>query len=169
MDLMSETYDYLYTRERWLAPELKENSYISRFRNTKTDTFAFACLCSVHFLSGYVVREVEISKVFTDRVPFHEISSDWTAYEKYKDGQRPDRPPHPSLTWGLTDELWDIIQRCWAQNPEDRPPMAEVVTELTGVQRLREMQPAPRPIDPNELHPSRYVCRIPFFERRMVN
>lgn len=42
---MSETYDYLYTRERWLAPELKENIFNLRFRNTKTDTFAFACLC----------------------------------------------------------------------------------------------------------------------------
>lgn len=126
-------------------------------------------LRSVRFSLGYIVREVDVLKVFTDRVPFLDIVYDWTVYEKYKEGKRPNRPPHPSLTWGLTDELWNIIQRCWAQSPDDRPSMSEVVSELTEIQRLREMQPAPQQIDPNELHPGRYVCRIPLLERRMLN
>lgn len=45
MDLVSNTDDYFYSRERWLAPELKDDIFYLRFRNTKTDTFAFACLC----------------------------------------------------------------------------------------------------------------------------
>lgn len=45
MDLVSDTDNYFYSRERWLAPELKEGIYNLRCRNTKTDVFAFACLC----------------------------------------------------------------------------------------------------------------------------
>jgi len=41
-------------------------------------------------------------------------------------GKRPERPTHPSLT----DELWDLIQRCWDQEPQLRPGISEVVSYL---------------------------------------
>ena len=41
-------------------------------------------------------------------------------------GIRPDRPVHP----GLTDELWDLNQRCWHQEPLLRPGASEVVSHL---------------------------------------
>ena len=42
---------------------------------------------------------------------------------------RGDRPPRPShLT--LTDELWELVQQCWNQDPRKRPPMPKVLQAL---------------------------------------
>ncbi|KAI9006989.1 kinase-like domain-containing protein [Hyaloraphidium curvatum] len=45
------------------------------------------------------------------------------------DGGRPDRPED------LRDDLRALMQRMWAQDPEDRPVMAEVVRELNRILR----------------------------------
>lgn len=34
---------------------------------------------------------------------------------------------------GLTDGVWTLIERCWAQDPENRPKIDEVVQELTRI------------------------------------
>jgi len=41
-------------------------------------------------------------------------------------GERPPRPTHPTLT----DELWELIQRCWDQEPQSRPKILEVAQVL---------------------------------------
>ena len=41
-------------------------------------------------------------------------------------GERPKRPEHPSIT----DDLWNLNQRCWAQEPLLRPEISEVVRHL---------------------------------------
>jgi len=43
-------------------------------------------------------------------------------------GERPPRPTHSTLT----DELWELMQRCWAQDPRLRPEMSQVVRDLHG-------------------------------------
>lgn len=30
----------------------------------------------------------------------------------------------------IDDNLWELLQRCWALDPEDRPTMLEVLKEL---------------------------------------
>jgi hypothetical protein len=40
-------------------------------------------------------------------------------------GERPTRPS-ASAVIGFTDEVWDVMQRGWAQNPEHRPRLVEV-------------------------------------------
>ena len=42
-------------------------------------------------------------------------------------GRRPDQPTHP----GMTDHLWTLIQRCWSEDPWGRPPMGEVIKQLS--------------------------------------
>jgi len=42
------------------------------------------------------------------------------------EGKRPPRPVHPALT----DDLWELMERCWAQEPDSRPEMLEVLQVL---------------------------------------
>lgn len=46
-------------------------------------------------------------------------------------GKRPERPSHPSLT----DELWNLIQRCWEQDPQRRPGISDVARHLKSIVR----------------------------------
>jgi len=43
--------------------------------------------------------------------------------------KRPPRPTHSTLT----DELWELMQHCWHQEPRLRPEMSQVVQILSGV------------------------------------
>ena len=48
-------------------------------------------------------------------------------------GKRPPRPIHPSLT----DDLWEITERCWDQDPQRRPEISEVVICVQSAIALR--------------------------------
>lgn len=37
------------------------------------------------------------------------------------------RPPRPS---NVPDSLWKLAERCWQDDPRDRPTFAEILTEL---------------------------------------
>ena len=41
-------------------------------------------------------------------------------------GKRPERPEHPTFS----DELWSLIQRCWDDAPNSRPPASSVLETL---------------------------------------
>ena len=50
--------------------------------------------------------------------------------KKVDAGERPERP-------GLVgDEMWELIQRCWAQGPGERPRFGEVVERMRKCQRV---------------------------------
>lgn len=51
------------------------------------------------------------------------------------EGERPPRPAHPSFT----PELWELMQRCWDQNPYLRPEISEVLGVLTGLSVRRSL------------------------------
>ena len=43
-------------------------------------------------------------------------------------GQRPSRPKHPlAAEWGLTDAMWNLIERCWSYEWAQRPQVDEVL------------------------------------------
>ena len=66
-----------------------------------------------------------LPKVFTGRRPFSELTTPDIA-SKIMDGSRPARP-HEAQDLGLTDSVWDMVVRCWHQDPAQRPTMTEVV------------------------------------------
>ena len=41
-------------------------------------------------------------------------------------GTRPRRPDHPDFA----EPLWTLTQRCWSQEPQDRPGIQEVIEVL---------------------------------------
>lgn len=36
----------------------------------------------------------------------------------------------------MSNELWNLLQRCWAVNPVERPTMAEVLAELIALRAV---------------------------------
>lgn len=71
--------------------------------------------------------DIDRFKVFTGTVPFNRDPPTTVAVQILA-GIRPERPKHLSLT----DELWDLNQRCWDQEPLLRPGISEVVRHLRG-------------------------------------
>jgi serine/threonine protein kinase len=98
---------------RWLAPEIVESSAKLGVDESKVaDVFAF----------GMVGVEV-----FTGRIPFDGYSA-ITALINIRGGVRPERPGEVELK----DEMWNLLKRCWDQDPKKRPTIREVVGELEG-------------------------------------
>ena len=64
-----------------------------------------------------------VPQVFTGGPPFSEFTAPVIISEVIN-GKRPARP------CGLADSVWDITDRCWCQNPVQRPTMTEVVRLL---------------------------------------
>lgn len=44
-------------------------------------------------------------------------------------GQRPPKPDNVDVL-GLTDSLWEIIQRSWEEDPDSRPSLSEILVVL---------------------------------------
>ena len=64
-------------------------------------------------------------QVFSGEVPFSDRTAIMAVFA-ILGGERPPRPAHPSCT----DDLWVLIQRCWAKDPHSRPEISEVLQNL---------------------------------------
>ncbi|KIL59844.1 hypothetical protein M378DRAFT_969629 [Amanita muscaria Koide BX008] len=89
---------------RWMAPELIEGDVI--VLTIATDIYAF----------GMTVYEI-----LSRQSPFA-VANDVAVISKVIKGQRPERIE------SCSDEIWSIITRCWAQEPENRPSTGETLT-----------------------------------------
>ncbi|KAG6815591.1 hypothetical protein H0H87_000323 [Tephrocybe sp. NHM501043] len=105
---------------RWQTPELFDMENDQAVKNsTFSDVYALGCVCY---------------EVFTDNVPFHNVSRDATVMLQIQRGSHPSQPPESSLAWrkwGLTQAIWDLIQDCWKENPLSRPTTEEVLLRLS--------------------------------------
>jgi serine/threonine protein kinase len=97
---------------RVLAPEiinpLDETNII--VESKPADVFAFGMLAI---------------ELFTGRLPF-EGSSDLQVARLISNGRRPGLPDNAGDV-GLTPPVWELLRRCWNQNPAQRPTMLNVV------------------------------------------
>ena len=95
----------------WDAPEVANPGMELKPVDKPADIFAFAML---------------VIEVFTGKKPFPHAKSDALACLWIMKGKR---PPRPSSDQGLgfSDGIWDIIQRCWLQNADERPVIDDVV------------------------------------------
>ncbi|KAG0582938.1 hypothetical protein KC19_3G096300 [Ceratodon purpureus] len=107
---------------RWMAPELinlynVDGELVNKTKRVKKverypfkcDVYSFGMLC-YEILSGYV--------------PFSTIGSSKTVKEKVLKGERPNLPNHCPL------ELKALIEKCWNQEPSERPRFATICLEL---------------------------------------
>jgi hypothetical protein len=83
--------------------------------------------------------------MFSGEIPFYEDRSDMRVILGLIDGLRPSRPEGDSCRIrGLTDEVWNLIETCWAEDPSQRPTATQVVERL---RKLPNQPPDERPID----------------------
>lgn len=102
---------------RWTAPEIFQGTAIA---SKKADVFSFAMV---------------MFEVFSGKVPFPDLATQAVPAAIMR-GERPERPAHP----GLTNPLWELIERCWGESPGGRPEMEDVVKDLKKI----EDTPSPR-------------------------
>lgn len=63
--------------------------------------------------------------------PFKDVRKSRKISNLVMNGGRPQRPKEQAaIDRGLDDDLWDLLSRCWAQEPSDRPDIFEVNKEL---------------------------------------
>ena len=96
-----------------MKPSRRENVLAMR-ESKPADVFAFGMLA------------VEI---FTGQVPFVEQENAAVVVFRILRGDRPKIPKNAQEV-GLTVEIWNLIERCWQQNPKKRPTIAQVVVRL---------------------------------------
>ena len=97
---------------RWLAPEVDPHK---DERSKLADIFAFAMLAV---------------EVFTGKEPFGDMKKKSVVLH-IADGGRPEKPSAADQ-FDLTTEMWEFIQKCWAQKQNKRPTIDEVVSTWEG-------------------------------------
>ncbi|WVR08680.1 hypothetical protein IAU60_005738 [Kwoniella sp. DSM 27419] len=76
-----------------------------------------------------------VYEIITDMVPFGHVD-DSIVRKAVQNGERPEQPAD------VDHRLWDLVERCWAQDSSSRPTFAEILTELEG---MWDMHVAQRP------------------------
>lgn len=104
---------------RWQAPELIDIENDEVVANTEaSDVYAWSCVCY---------------EIFTGNVPFANLQLDATVLLKVKSGAQPARPQDSSHSWhdwGLTEDIWLLMQHCWSADPTERPKIEDVIKQL---------------------------------------
>ena len=93
-----------------MAPELIEDSDVPA--TIHSDTYSFAMV---------------ILECITGQAPFSNIKHDYNVlYAKTTKKQRPLRPDGSEWKNHAPEGLWELMMRCWAVRPEERPTMEHV-------------------------------------------
>ena len=103
---------------RWMSPELLDpQKYgLSKIRSTKeSDCYAL----------GMVVYEI-----LSGSVPFSSDNS-FAILRRVLDGDRPERPEGDAEQL-FTDSIWDVVERCWKDQPMERASATDVLRCLGG-------------------------------------
>jgi hypothetical protein len=118
---------------RYTAPEVAYSS-----ATLHSDTYSFTML---------------MFECITEEIPFSDIPLD--ADVNLAKNIKKQRPPRPDGEFRVSDELWDLMERCWSQKPESRSTMDEVYLFFTNnpqsVQtgtRVPPPPPLPQPSHP---------------------
>jgi serine/threonine protein kinase len=118
---------------RWMSPEILDPpddlSEVEELRSLFTkasDVYSY----------GMTVLEV-----LTGEVPF--------AHRRYDtvvilDVIRGTRPPRPAIA-AMSDDVWDILQRCWEVFPDNRPPAKLVESWINTVYFMDETKNSAQP------------------------
>ena len=96
-----------------MSPELLDPENRDRRQTMHSDCYAL----------GMVMYEV-----FSGRVPLYQYPS-FAIPGKVIGGSRPERPQEEEGVW-FTDDVWEVLTRCWAPQPANRPRIKDVLQGL---------------------------------------
>lgn len=83
--------------------------------------------------------------MFSGKIPFYDDPAETRVLLGVITGRRPARPVDDlSRDRGLSDEMWALVETCWAQKPTDRPAIVKVLELLQPLANRRVDQ---RPLD----------------------
>ncbi|OCH87497.1 kinase-like protein [Obba rivulosa] len=102
---------------RWMAPEIMDPEAfgLERARSSKEgDVYAFSMV---------------MWEVFTGQFPFAKFKHEGTVIKKVLEGSRPERPSE-AAGLGLSDVVWDVMQRGWHADRRERPAITRVREQL---------------------------------------
>ncbi|KAG8762384.1 hypothetical protein FRC11_009614 [Ceratobasidium sp. 423] len=107
--------------QRWLAPEMFDDDPLLE---TPSDVWGWA-MAALEVVSG--------------SIPYYMHKQPLTIMLKVKEGP-PRRKDHPGFNDYAyrPDEMWALLERCWAQEPKNRPTIDEIVTSLKKIARMPE-------------------------------
>ncbi|KAH0589950.1 hypothetical protein H2248_000136 [Termitomyces sp. 'cryptogamus'] len=104
---------------RWRAPETFNFEGDDELPDTTaSDVYAFAMVAY---------------EIFANQLPFPQLRVDISIMRAVVEGERPLRPPADSTSWsmwGLTDQIWSLMEACWLSQSEQRPAMQDVIGHL---------------------------------------
>lgn len=106
-----------------------------------------------------------VQQMFSGQVPFYRKMNEIAiSFSVVYDKKRPLRPKDElSKTRGLTNEIWTLVETCWAHAPADRPTAGTVVGRLRNVQdSVRDQRPLDDPDVMTPPSPSLFGNAHPF-------
>ncbi|KDR73425.1 hypothetical protein GALMADRAFT_124495 [Galerina marginata CBS 339.88] len=92
---------------RWFAPELLHSAPVS----THSDVWSFGMVC-LEILSG--------------ELPYSHITRDIAVLRELDNGKLPERPGRIATSQGLSDDMWDLMEKCWQTKPASRPSISDI-------------------------------------------
>lgn len=77
-------------------------------------------------------------QIFTEKVPFHYIADERDVEMQVVFKNIHPRRPKSALRFGLTDDVWTLMEKCWDRLPSDRPSMKTVASQLIQIKRRQQ-------------------------------
>ena len=133
---LDDDWQDMMIKGRWMSPE----SIFAKSRKTSTtegDVYSFAMTCLE--VSGRRAERAHSqfsNQIMTGDVPFAHTRHEFNAMDMIVKGVRPARPDRRLIHHGLDDRLWNLMSRCWAHDPSQRPTMVQVHEELLKMREL---------------------------------
>jgi len=87
-----------------------------KYSTTSSDVYAFAMTC-YHIITGHR--------------PFPQYDNEANIILNV--GVKEERPSRPDDNDDITDDLWNLLERCWATRPAMRPPIRDAVLDLNRI------------------------------------
>ncbi|KAJ3519976.1 hypothetical protein NMY22_g12955 [Coprinellus aureogranulatus] len=116
---------------RWQAPELLiPTEDVAAKATAHSDVYSYGCVCY---------------EIMTGNVPFYQIKNHYSIAVLILKGERPKKPTseEPAFQdFGLTEDIWTLMESCWVEDPEQRPSAEELQrdTRFTSVVDPRPLQ-----------------------------
>lgn len=94
---------------RWHAPELNQGDDTTP--TMASDVFAFG---------------MSVLELLTMKAPYSHLTRDVSVILDLSKGILPRRPQEPEAVPWMSDELWEMLNKCWKWNHEERLPAKEL-------------------------------------------